>query len=306
MKILNVCQDDWANFSYDNMMALRAVGLHCDAIKRNKHISEYENEAEIVASIEAVKRRIAEYDVIQFFHDNVTLFSLLHPAMKGKKIIAYHTSSMYRRDYYGINGLMNPNVYKCVCAMPEFMDNGAKEAVYMVGAVNTEQLQPTVYPGNPYIFAHYPSNPVVKGTETVLQLFVDALGNLSLSYSDDHVPAKEQIQRMRSCDIYLEMFSMFDSNGMPYGNFGITALEAAALGKVVVTNCVHWRVYQGAYGKLGLQVCNKENDFISAITRLDNMPLEELAELQNTTREWVVKNHSYKATGEYFLKHVLN
>lgn len=303
MKILNISQADWAKFQYDNMVALRSVGIQCDSVTMAKH-QFYEEQSECVSDIEALKSRIAQYDVIQFFHDNIGLFNLLLPAFKDKKVIAYHTSSEYRRNHATINAVMNPHIYRAVNAMPEFMGRGAKNEVYMVGAVDVDKLCPNERHEGPCWFGHYPSNPQVKGTQNI----VDVMDKTGCMFSHDTklLPYSQQIERMRSCDVYIEMLTEKDGNGMPYGNFGITALEAAALGKVVVTQLKHPEVYNNAYGFCGLNIANTAEKLRRMVQSLDNYSGEYLKGQQQITRDWVVKNHSYKATGEYYLRKVLS
>ena len=75
MKILSIAQDDHANFMYENMKALRSVGLHCDSMKLQHH--PFYEEQSPVSSLPSIFAVIENYDVIQFFHDNINLFNLL-------------------------------------------------------------------------------------------------------------------------------------------------------------------------------------------------------------------------------------
>ena len=73
---------------------------------------------------------------------------------------------------------------------------------------------------------HFPSKPAVKGSDKIVEAMKNVKGNFEFRYSDKRVSWEEQIKRMSECDIYVERFTK-DSG------FGITALEAAALGKIV-------------------------------------------------------------------------
>lgn len=304
MKILNISKDDWANFQHDNMKALRSVGLHCDSIKQNSH-PFYTEESEIVPGVDEICRRITDYDVIQFFHDDVSLFQKIRGAIVGKKIIVYHTSSYYRKYHALINANMPAGIHKSVCAMPEFIGLGARNEIYMVGAVDTERLKPGRAPERPFKFAHYPSNPSVKGTAKIVELMAQTDANFV--YSEAKVSYEEQLAKMQDCDVYIEMFTRRDGNGMPYGDFGITALEAAAMGKVVVTNFRHARVYKDYYQGFFMFAPSNEEEFLGMIREINGYTLDQMRWFQLTmTREWVETNHSYKATGEYFLKHILH
>lgn len=306
MKILNVCDADWANFSYDNMIAMRSVGLECDGVRLQDHVFDYEKTLK-KASIGDMKNMLAEYDVIQFFHDNIHLFRELQPYFGDKKVIAYHTSSYYRKNFEVVNSAMNQYVYRSVNAMPEFMEKGAKNEVYMVGAVDTAELAPKEWKVGPLIkIAHYPSNPKVKGSAKINDLIssIDA-PHATYTWSPKQVGYRDQLLRMADCDIYIEMFTDVDGNGMPYGNFGITALEAAAMGKLVVTNCKGIIHYMKAYGRPFFYIADDEEQFRYVLQTMVNAGCDRLLELQQQKRTIVHKFHGYQATGEYFLKHVL-
>jgi len=304
MKVLNVCRDDWANFSYDNSMALRSVGIDADAINVSAHAFSYDHQAKIEPDISKICELIKDYDVIQFFHDNMVFFNQIKSACAGKKLIVYHTSSYYRKCYASIDNIMDIYADKAVCAMPEFMERCKHpRKIYMVGAVDTEALKPS-YSDVEFRFAHYPSNPDVKGSTNIFNMMEQMDIPYAVSY--DIVPADEQIERMRNCNVYIELFSMKDGMGSPYGNFGISALEAAALGKIVVTNCVHLEVYHKHYGFMGLHITNTPPSFTDQIKILNGLNPAAIKAKQIKTRKWVVDNHSYQASGQYMLKHILN
>lgn len=300
MKILNLSQKDWARFQWDNMNALRSVGLECDSITMQRH-EFYNEQSEVVPCLGDVIKRIANYDVIQFFHDNVALFDLLYPAMVGKKVITYHTSSYYRANSAYVNSHMAPVAYKQVCAMPEFMAM-CPRGVYMVGAVDTDRIKPGGWIGGERpVFAHYPSNPNVKGTAKIVELMARTSANFH--YSTETVSYDRQLQRMNMCDVYIEMFTEFDGMGSAYGDFGITALESAAMGKVVVTNSSNHTIYEKHYGDRFFYAPKNERGFINTIEVFTDKRMLNCN--PTNSRDLVVKNHSYKATGNYFLKNVL-
>lgn len=304
MKILSISHTDWANFAYTNCHALRSVGLHCDSVALCRH-EFYREQGEILPDTKDIARRIADYDVIQFFHDNLNLFDLLLPAMIGKKIIVYHTSSFYRANSDRVNASMNPVVYRSVNAMPEFMGRGARNEVYMVGAVDTDRIAPGGWvPNERPVFAHYPSNANVKGTAKIVELM--ATTRVNFLYSTDLVSYEDQLSRMNKCDVYIEMFTDRDGLGSAYGDFGITALEAAAMGKIVLTSSKHLDLYHSVYGEYQFfGWINTELEFTEKVKCLNDLTGTECQGIGMETHAELVKNHSYKATGEYFLKNVL-
>jgi glycosyltransferase involved in cell wall biosynthesis len=198
----------------------------------------------------------------------------------------------------------NPIVHKTVIALGEFAGYGAKNETYIVGAIDTDKLISSgIKPKRPYIAGHYPSNSLVKGTETINKIAGNIKG-IKYLCSVEKVTYEEQLKRMAVCDIYIELFNPV-LNGEKYGSFGISALEAAAMGKIVVTQNLSHKVYKENYGYCPLILCETENDLREKLELLGSMKPNEIKHLQDKTREWVVKNHSYKATGERILKNIL-
>ena len=46
MKVVNICWDDYANFSHENANALRSVGIDCVDLKLIPHVFGYSTESQ--------------------------------------------------------------------------------------------------------------------------------------------------------------------------------------------------------------------------------------------------------------------
>lgn len=295
--VINICRNDWANFSYDNAQALNSVGVKCKAFKLAGHKNKYHSEAKIVGDKE-LKREIAKAEIVQVHHSDKGMVDYVkdHPY-----VVVYHAGSSYRKHYKFYNDLFNPFVKTSILALGEFWDLGAKNPQYLVGAVDTNKIRPrfdTVF-STPRI-GHYPSNVLKKGTVHIKQMLKE-LGRRGrrfkfLGEDVQLVSFSENLKRMADCHIYIELFQL-KLDGQRYGSFGISALEAAALGKIVVTNNLSWEVYEKNYGKCELIICNTETEFINKLYFLISSNDVELINKQQATRNWLVKNHSYEATG---------
>lgn len=292
MKIVNVCKNDWANFMYDNMIALRVVDVDCEAYKLVPH-GWYNHECNVV-SLATLTEKIKQADVVQIFHSDLACLTIAK--QYNKRIIVYHTGTVYRQDPVMYNDLFNPVVERSIIALPEFSGKGSKNETHVVGAVDIKHHIKKIQ--LPYQIAHYPSNPVVKGTKTIERL----MGVIGISTrhqficSTEIVNYRQQIERLLECDIYIEMFNLKQGEKQ-YGSFGITALEAAAMGKIVITNNLNNKVYEDNYGDCGLMICNTEIEFIDNIEFLIQQKPTIISNLQIKTRNWIIRNHSYIATG---------
>jgi hypothetical protein len=196
-------------------------------------------------------------------------------------------------------------VNKCIVALPEFYALGAKNVQYIVGAVNTDAITPLPYElAKPYRVRHYPSNAEIKGTDKIKEMMANVNCPHDFKWDTQNVDAETQIDRVRQSDIYIELFKP-NLNGKRYGSFGIQALEAAAMGKVVVSQNLHRDVYQNEYGECKLVLPETEDEFTFNLGALVSLSPPMIKQMQEDTRQWVVDNHSYKASGKRLLNKVL-
>lgn len=301
MKVLNICCDDYANFQHDNAKSLRAVGVNCVDVKLRPHAFGYESQSRIVNEIE-LKNEIDSANLIQIFHSDSTLLKYC----KGKRIVVYHTGTRYRQAPEKFNALFNPFVERSFIALGEFAGLGAKNETYIVGAVEIPDTSINNFQGK-LKFAHYPSNPLVKGTDNINRSIAKALYGNDFEYSCSvgQVPYKKQLERMNECNIYIEMYS-YEQDGKPYGSWGITALEATAMGKIVITNHLTADVYKKTYGVMPqlLLIEKAFNELEGLVGWLCSLNTNQLGKIAVESYEWVNKYHSYRATGEK-LKQIL-
>jgi len=296
MKVLNLSYNDYANFNYMNCRALRSVGVECEALTMTPHVFGYSHAAKLATRNE-IRIAACGADVIQIFHTSDFLLNLVDDLRK--RIFVYHTGTIYRQKPDKYNSIFNPVVERTFIDSPEFFHLGAKNVTYIATAIDTNEirLRPS---GNDWpIFAHYPSLPDTKGTMKIMELMgkVDGVNFLVDTSKVNH---DQNLERMARCDVYVELFSPLQ-NGQPYGSFGVTAFEAAAMGKSVITNSLFHDVYRNTYGIDGwLNICNTEREFVEMVRRIHTNGIAP--ERPAIIRKWIEDYHSLKATGEYLLK----
>jgi len=298
MKVVNFSRDDYSNFAYDNAMALRSVGVDANSYVIIPHQFNYLRTSEQI-SLSNVMQKMVEADYVQIFHSDSEALNVFINSKSKAKLIVYHAGSRYRRAPEKYNHLFNGFVHKSVIALPEFAGLGCKNEQYLVGAIDTDRIYRTPsHPQHPFDFRHYPSNAHVKGTTDIIKMVMEVKQNnkFHFRYGLNRVESPQQYERMRECDIYIELFAPMNE-GKPYGSFGITALEAASMGKIVVTQNLNSDVYFNEYGFCRLFTPVTVSDFKEVIELLANSTPKEISNLQDETREWVVKNHGYKASG---------
>lgn len=208
------------------------------------------------------------------------------------KLIVYHTGTPYRQNSEGMNENFNPHVSATIHDSPEFHNLGGKNIHYVPCAIDTDNIKSKWVPKDKLTIAHYPSNPDVKGSQYIIDV-VSRFENINFNYSLERVSHDEQLKRMDECDVYIEMLNM-EQNGRTYGSFGVTAMEAAALGKTVITNCAHRDVYENEYGFLPFFVVATVSELKEAVSAVRDLKIN--------ASEAVGLRHSYKSTGQRLLK----
>lgn len=304
-KVLNLSYDDYANFAFDNCKALISVGIEAISLKRVKHPFGYSEESKIASSSE-IQRAIDKADLVQLFHTDSTWLEYAYN--KGKRVVVYHTGTTYRLNPEHCNKIFNSKVERCFTDQCEFIGLGMKNETYIATAIDTDKIKPSVSTKSPLpLFAHYPSNPTVKGTEKIKEMLETIFKGLSKGKDDCYdiniqiLPHDSQLKRMNDCYCYIELFAP-TQHGKPYGCFGVTAFEASALGKIVITNNIHQKVYEDAYGECALLIANTEEAFFKQVNFILDQNDNGLSLLMQRSRSWIMEKHSYKATGERIKK----
>jgi hypothetical protein len=316
MKILCICYDDFANFMYDNVQAMRCAGMEVESCKLKSHAFGYANQVEVVDE-QTMASRLRVADLVIIYHSKRSVLDLFlnNARPQQAKLIVFHTGTPYRMDPEGMNAAYNPIVQLTLTDQCEFMHLGAKNIQYVATAIDKIDFDAKMEANVPYKIAHYPSSGDVKGTDYINEMMVKLLDkNLYHRYkyywSKDRVNHAENLQRMKLCDIYIELFALQQNIGgniLQYGCYGVSAFEAAAMGKIVVTQNVFPAVYEKAYGcELPFILTHSENDFINKLGSLVQESNVQIRKRQSDTKEWVEKNHSYRATGEYMKKIILS
>lgn len=297
--ILFVCDNDWANHQHNCANSLRSIGVKVTDVKTVKHGFSYPSQSDVKGRSE-VNRLITKASTIVVFHScGQSYHYVKHYKKKSARVFVFHTGNFYRKHsvycdniFKGVDGVLTNHT--------EFMKGGTPMK-YVERPVNEGDYPSFMHGVNdPLKFAHYPSNPDVKGTKKIVEM----MQGYDFDYSDKPIAHKENMKRVSNCDVYIELFAPKIDETYEYGHWGYSALEAAACGKVVVTQNLNVGKYEEVYGKPPFCLANDEGDFKGIISALSKMNKLEISNIQTETNRWVEEKHSYKATGER-LKQVL-
>lgn len=296
MKILNVSYQDYANFAYNNATALVAAGVDAKSICRKPHQFSYEKQSESVTET-TMEWEIKNADVIQIFHSFEGALDICKKHEK-KNVIVYHTGTKYRLNPAYYNDKFNPHVVAAFTDQCEFIGTGMKNEEYIATAVDDElfKMRPGIRDQSKLIIAHYPSNPGVKGTDKIREMLKPFADEFTIIIDEKVLPHEQNLKRIADCDVYIELFAT-EQHGKPYGCFGVTAFEAAALGKMVVTQNICPDVYDKNYGARPFVYANTEADFHYTFDQLIRNPGSATSS-GHYARILTQQRHSYESAGK--------
>ena len=297
MKVLFINHVDYANLCYNLSKSLRSIGVQSESLTLKPHQFGYTEQSTRVSQsqmMEAIKN--AECVIIGH-----SFAKFVDWIPKSKRVFVIHTGTRYRQDSENLNAIFDKVVERTFTDSPEFMELGAKLVTYVATAIDTEKIQQKKNTGWRIKFAHYPSNPDVKGTSKIVRMMSQL--DADFETSNKRLHHEENLQRMSKCDVYIEMFAT-EQNGKIYGNAGVTAWEAAAMGKPVITNFLHDYVYRKAYGELPFFIANSEIEFNLKVENLNALDRVDYKLLSDFVRNTIVERHSFEATGRYLLQYL--
>lgn len=232
--------------------------------------------------------------------------------LRGKHVYVAMSGATMREQPEKVSGFFNQIVEKSIAQFPTLMNLGAKDEVLIYYPVDTDRLQPVFERHCPskVIIGHFPSNPENKGSELIRDVVdrlakdpalgdrLEYIGNAATDWRHTrHVDWLDNLDRMRKCDVLIETIQM-EIKGKPFGEWGNTAIEGAALGKIVITNSLNVDMYQREYGDLGLWMANDGEQLEKQLRRVLSLSDAELCLEKQRMRQWVERNHSITSTGQ--------
>lgn len=300
--------DDWANVGYELYMALKTQNENVNYVVCTKHPFNYPDQEPFLVSEkkDIVEQHSWATDII-FMHSIALTFSEVD--YSNKNIYPFHGGTIYRTYSNEINKIFNPIAKKTIIQTRDLWDLGAERKEWLLPCVDTHKLLPTKINNEKLIIGHHPSSPI-KGTVEYIIPVINKLKNEGYNfdfkcgngYLMNRIDWNKNIEEMSKCDIYIE--AVYPPQ-YRIKEWGVTALEAAALGKVVVTNFASTEIYKKEYGTdCPFIVCNTCEELISNLRYLLNASPSEIRLRKRMHRDWVVKYHSRDAVGKRMMEKI--
>jgi len=312
--VLALCQFDWANTAYKFCQCLQTLGINVIGYKGQPHEFNYVNQLPIhlelnkgiignkhplVVFAPGMKGLVEKAKVVHFF---ASTFIETGVDLSNKKIIAQHGGTTYRLDPKASNEVFNPMVTATIIQYPTLLNKGAKNEHLIYYPVDTNFIQPDFERKgkSKLIVGHFPSTCDSKGTETIVNV-MDKLKD-KFEYigvrKDIRIDWLNNLERVNKCDILIETIKP-ELMGKEFGSWGNACLEAAALGKIVITNDNYQDIYKREYGNwFEPMIANDGEQLEQRLLELYDYMDKEIFHKKQASREWVVQCHSISVTAE--------
>lgn len=294
IRVLFLAIRDFANVGSNYCKALRSIGIRSNLLVSREHGWYDESKCSVLLKKkEDAIPYVKEADVIHFLHGGNPIQGI---NLKGKKIVVQYTGSNYRNNPQALNRQFNPIVDLSIVGSSLFGKGAKNEHWTAGGVVDTNFLKPVYERSSKNIIAgHFHPSSKTKGSgDIVSALRNNKINNFEFRYETTKVSWLNQIKRVSKCDIYIERFTR--NTG-----FGMSALEAAALGKIVITTYAFKEKFEKTIDKFELISISSIDELVENIRKIVNLSEEELLNLKKKHRNWVERNFSYSAVGNRLL-----
>jgi glycosyltransferase involved in cell wall biosynthesis len=316
--VLMLTYMDHANTGWRTMKCLQSLGLEVVFLKGHYHPFMYPEQGCVHPSLlEAFNgqkmfppprvpelKRIA--DNAKILHFIASAFVDTGTNLKQKKVVMQHGGATYRVNHETINNNLNPYISASAVQMPDLMGLGAKNEHLIFFSVDTDYLKPEYQRhSDSIIIGHFPSASAYKGTSDFLEV-ISSFKEGSFEYMGCDGETMQLyiwldvLKAMRQCDVILDVLAP-KAQGRTYGEWGNIAFEAAALGKIVITNSSNIEMYKREYGCVpAMRIANSKGEVERHLREIISMTPEQMLNERKAAREWVEENHSIKATANRY------
>lgn len=288
-------KSDYANIGGIFVECMRAIGIEAYVFSRTPtHHDPAGSATTFGENIRPVQKIAKKANAIVWMQ---SLYFDLGIALKGKKLAVFHGGTLYRRYPRLVNDIFNPIVYVSFTQTAESLGKGAKNEVWMLPAAYIGSSQPNLTVRDKLVVGHFPSGNDYKGSDLINRIMKRYKDKVDYRFSLSSMNWTENLRRMNKCDIYIESLSWASDTPNKH-DWSLTALEAAALGDLVVTN-FHFGAgrYKKEYGDCALRIANTEGELVRIMDKLLVLDKDSLLKVKQRTRKWAMNTHGLKVTG---------
>lgn len=303
--ILFLSINDWANQGRTMAKAVRAAGRDAMHLTLTPLVfNALDGSDELIESMDHLKNAIDDATTIVFMHSNPHFVRL--PIDTGdKKIAVFHGGSQYRNNPVMINQIFNMVVNQSLVQTADLLGLGAKNEKYINNGVDIQSIRETAGDERPngkrIVIGYFPSNPATKGYGTVAPILnkiqQDYKGKVNIITTASQHPWEVNIKFMAKCHIVID--GVQPALGTKYyGEWGVQALEAAALGKVVFSHFRREDIYRKYLGGHCINACNNGMELYDKLTQmLDSSTKQKIIKRGRSAAAWCERVHALEPFG---------
>lgn len=315
---------DWANTGWRFSKCLEILGYNVTTMKRNSHKFIYPNQmnkSKILNEKKLIKKplfKVYAPEILKYIKDNDVIhfisssFVDTGADLTRKNVVVNHGGSIYRRNPEEVSAFFNGFINASLIHTPDLLNLGAKNEHLIYFPVDTNFIQPVFNKERKVLkIGHFPSSQNVKGTKSIYDTVKKFLKDFEYIGTKPKKNRKrvgtvnweKNLERISDCDILIENLNL-SLEKKKYGEWGNTAFEGAAMGKIVITNSLSVDVYKREYGKLPILIANNTNQIEKHLNMLSSMSSKEIIDLKSKTRQWVEDKHSLESTAKRLHKKI--
>lgn len=290
---------DWAGMAAHFAEATRRTGREAVSYAKYHHTFEYIVSDKIWQTLGAI-HELPDAEVVVLMHTSFLDRKISFIDSSKQLIGAFHGGPPFRGNEELIIERLRKRhgVHFHLIQTPEMYVPG--DSNYLIGGVvDTDYLKPHYYNGDKrrLVFAHYPRPTgrglITKGTDRVVEALSASSYSSRIKFVADtkQKPWAKHMERVSKCDVYVEKLS-------PIPEFGLSALEAAALGKIVITQSAKNRdEYERLWGEAPILHAYNALELRRTVNKILSWSREEIIERQKLSRKWAEDCHSMKSVG---------
>ena len=301
MKVLLVAKNDWAYVGYTLSQCLRSVGVDADMLIGNLRKNNRPGCGIHFKNVKQIKRYADNADIIQFMQGQWVETGV---DLSKKRVFVFYGGTNYRTNPELVCQIFNPIVEKSIIQTGDLFGLGAKNEVWLLPAVDLDILKPNYKrESNKIIVGYFPSSSMKgPGITSVLDNLQKHFGDKFEWYTTSKKMSwAEHMKRVARCDVYIESCSLKQEyKGKFYrtGAWGVSALEAAALGNIVMGSLLDSEAYMSEYGDHKLRIVNTLSELGQELIRIFCLTDDEILRHKKETRAWIERFHSFEAVGK--------
>lgn len=231
-------------------------------------------------------------------------------SLVNKHVVVTLSGATMREQPERVSQFFNSINATAVVQFPTLLNLGMNNEHLVYYPVDTHYILPDYKPRIPgkLVVGHFPSSPESKGTNLIngvinklQEEFPDRLAYIGATEGSKgrtkHLDWQDNLKRMAQVDVLIETIQL-EILGKPFGEFGNTAMEGSALGKIVITNSLNVDLYHKEYGDLNLWIANNAEQLETQLRKALALTDDELLQEKTKMRGWVETNHSIESTGQ--------